>query len=582
MIALRTSQPILLLIASLLLSASGGFTSFPTQKMLSTMRLRQGMRLDYGSTEGGPAKNANSIDVESMQSNMMEIHDSGVNLTYEWRLKQLKLLHRLVKENTEDFRRALAMDLGREGTEAVCIETKPLAKDIEYTIYNLRSWMKPQPVPSPMVMIPALSYLERKPLCSPGVLIIGPFNYPVRLILQPLLGALAAGNPAVVKPSEHSPNVANLLKKLLEQYYTESGVVQVVLGGPSETTALLEKRWGKVFFTGSMRVGKIVQRACAETMTPTIMELGGKCPAVIDETVAKSAIETAATRIVFAKCLNSGQTCIAPDTLFVHENHVPAMCSALQRAIEMQFGKNPKTGELSRIINTSNTKRIIGLLEDAEKLGTKVICGGSKLCDTDTKYVAPTFLLDPPKEAKILEEEVFGPAMAIIPFSSREEGIRRIRDLPGEPLQLYVFTPNSTVFKEYTDKCKASGAFRNDVIMQGSSHHLPLGGIGTSGHGNYVGKYSFDAFTHIYAVAHRPLMNLYFLDTIRCHPFRGIKGRLLETLGFLPPDVPVLHSHKLLFCIGAATFLYASPNVTNYVKEGVVFLLEKALSALKT
>jgi len=538
-------------------------------------------RVNSGSPKQSAAAKAQQLNAENLQSPMRSIHDSGVNLTYDWRLKQLKLLDRLVKENTEEIRSVLAKDLGREGCEAICIETKPLEKDIEYTIRNLKSWMKPQAVPSPMVMLPAQSYLERKPLNSPGVLIIGPFNYPVRLVLQPLLGALAGGNPAVVKPSECTPNVAALLKKLLEKYFTEPGVVQVVLGGVQETITLLEMKWGKVMFTGSMRVGKIVQKACAETLTPSILELGGKCPLVIDESVSSSALETAANRIIFAKCLNAGQTCVAPDTLFVHRSHVSALCDALQRSLQVQFGKDPKTGELARIVNTANARRIVDLIQDAEKLGAKVVCGGSKMCDVDTKYIAPTLILDPPRESKILEEEVFGPVMAIVSFSSREEAIKRIRALPGEPLHLYVFTPNFSVFREYTDRCTASGAFMNDVIMQGCSHHLPLGGIGTSGHGNYFGKHSFDTFTHTFSLACRPLQNFYLLESLRCHPFVGIKGWLLEKIIFPLPDIPVLHTRKLMLGLGVAACLWASPVGADFIKNRLILLLQNAIVALE-
>lgn len=521
------------------------------------------------------------MDVESLQAKMRLIHESRVNLSYDWRMKQLKLLLRLVQENSEEIRTALAKDLGREGTEALCIETKPLENDIHYTMKNLKKWMESQAVPSPAVMIPALSHLERRPLNSPGVLIIGPFNYPVRLVLQPLLGSLAGGNPAVVKPSECVPTVALLLKKLLEQYYTEPGVVQVVLGGVPETKALLEKRWGKVFFTGSERVGRIVQRAAAETMSPTIMELGGKCPVVVDETVPASTIENVARRIVFGKCINAGQTCVAPDITFVHKSHVTTLCDALARQVEEQFGKNPQTGELARMVNVASAKRVVGLIEDAEKTGGKVICGGSKICNADKKYVGPTFILDPPKEAKILQEEVFGPVMAIVPFSTREEAIQLVQNLAGEPLQLYIFTAKNSVFQEYVERCTASGAFRNDLMLQGASQHLPFGGIGTSGHGNYYGKFSFDTFTHTYSVAHRPLRSLTLLETIRCHPFGGIKGYVLENVIFSLPDIPVFHTRKLLLSLGGIFLLVASPGATAYVKERLILLLEIALAALK-
>jgi acyl-CoA reductase-like NAD-dependent aldehyde dehydrogenase len=577
-----------LFLSSLLLLLSLGdclmFRVFSGQKPFSRIIMGNSRQQppNYSSVNNGNSHvPGGALDVESLQAKMRSIHESRVNLSYEWRMKQLKLLLRLVQENTEELRCALAKDLGREGTEAICIETKPLENDIKYTMKNLKKWMKPQAVPSPAVMIPAFSYLESKPLNSPGVLIIGPFNYPVRLVLQPLLGALAGGNPAVVKPSENVPNVAVLLKNLLEQYYTEPGVVQVVMGGAPETTALLEKRWGKVFFTGSERVGRIVQKACAETMSPTILELGGKCPVVVDENVPSSTIDNVARRIVFGKCINAGQTCVAPDIVYVHKSHATALCEAMVRSIEEQFGTNPETGELARIVNTEGAQRVVNLIEDAEKLGGKVICGGSKVCNAKNKYICPTIILDPPKEAKILNQEVFSPIMAIVPFSTREEGIQLVQNLPGEPLHLYIFTSTSSVFQEYTDKCTASGAFRNDIMLQAASHHLPFGGIGTSGNGNYYGKFSFDSFTHTYPVAYRPLRSLNLLETLRCHPFGGLKGKLLEKVIFSIPDIPVLHTRRVLFCVGGILVIMASPGAAASLKTGLIFVLEYVLAALK-
>ncbi len=536
---------------------------------------------DYGSMKNN-SFGAEKLDVESLQAKMRLIHESGVNLSYEWRMKQLKLLLRLVQENTEEIRNALSLDLGRERTEAICIETKPLEADIKYSMRNLQKWMKPEAVPSTIVMIPGTSHVERRPLNAPGILIIAPFNYPVRLALQPLLGALAGGNPAVVKPSECTPTVALLIKTLLEKYFIEPGVVQVVLGGVNETTALLQHRWGKVIFTGSIRVGKIIQKACAETMTPTIMELGGKCPVVVDETVPATTIETVARRIIFAKCLNAGQTCIAPDTLFVHKSHVSSLSKAIVGQVKAQFGENPKVGELARIVNHESSKRVVGLIEDAEKLGATILCGGSKMCDVTTKYVCPTLVLNPPPEAKIMEEEVFGPVLAIVSFSSRQEAIELVQKLPGEPLHLYIFTPNSSVFKEYADKCTASGAFQNDVMIQGASHHLPFGGIGTSGHGNYYGKFSFLTFTHAYSVCYRPLRVPHILEILRCHPFAGLKGSILENFAFAIPDIPVLHSRKLLLALCIGLFFSVSPESRTIATIVLIYMLEKILGLLRS
>jgi acyl-CoA reductase-like NAD-dependent aldehyde dehydrogenase len=540
-------------------------------------------KVSYGTQndEDSPPLKNSPLDVETLQSRMRAVHESGVNLTYEWRMTQLRKLLLLLEEHTHEIRDAISKDLGREGIEAIVVETKPVEAEIRYMMSNLKQWMKPEAVPSPVVVIPAFSYVERRPLNSPGVLIIAPFNYPVRLMLQPLAGALAGGNPAVIKPSEETPTVAVLMKKLLEKYYTDPGVVQVVLGGPSETTALLEKKWGKVFFTGSERVGKIVARACADTLTPTVLELGGKCPVVVDETVPASSIPVVAKRLVFAKCVNAGQTCVAPDILFVHEKHISSLCTALSHELQAQFGTDPKTGELPRIVNTSHTKRLVDIIQDAEKLGSTIVNGGSQFCDVDQKYICPTFVMDPPKSARILREEVFGPVMAIVPFLNREQGIDLVKQLPGEPLQLYIFTPERAVFRKYSERCIAAGALQNDVIVQGASHTLPFGGIGTSGYGNYYGRYSFDSFTHAYPVMHRPLRGVpKILETLRTHPYAGRKGFLLEKIAFSLPDIPVLHTRWVLFALGAGTIVWASPGLQSLAKAGLIRLLECALEML--
>lgn len=403
------------------------------------------------------------LDVDALQARMESLHKSGKNMSIEWRLTQIKKFHHMLRDNKEEIREALMKDLGRQANEAIACDIPILEDEAKYFMRNLKAAMKPKAVSTPLLLIPGWCYVEKRPLNSPGVLIIGPYNYPFRLSLQPFLGALAGGNPAVIKPSDFTPHSGALIKKLVETYF-EPEVAQVVLGGVPETTALLAKKWGLVFFTGSERVGRIVQKACADTLTPTVLELGGKCPTIVDETVKSSHIQNVADRIAFAKLLNAGQTCIAPDTVFVHESHARAFGQAMVRAIHQQYGEDLKNGELARIVNKSNTKRIIDMIGDAEKSGAKVLIGGSKLCDPEEKYICPTLIVDPPKDSKIMQEEIFGPIAPIVTFQTRAEAIQRIQELPGEPLQLYVFTPSTSVFEEYTANCRSAAAFRNDAL----------------------------------------------------------------------------------------------------------------------
>jgi len=231
------------------------------------------------------------LNVDKLQETMRATHASRINHSYEWRIQNLQSLLNMIEENADVFREALCLDLGRDPTEALTVETKPLVPEIQYAIRNLKSWMKSKAVPSPIVMFPGFSYIDQKPLASPGVLVIGPYNYPLNLLVRPLIGILAGGNPAVLKPSELCPKTAKALKELVPNYF-HPGAVQVVLGGIPETTALLEKRWAKVVFTGSERVGSIVAQACAKTCTPVLLELGGKCPMVVDESVRSSSLGT--------------------------------------------------------------------------------------------------------------------------------------------------------------------------------------------------------------------------------------------------------------------------------------------------
>lgn len=522
------------------------------------------------------------LDVDKIQAPMKATHESRDNLSYEWRIKQLQILERMLVEKSSAMREAMSLDLGRDPIESIAGETKTVEAEVSYALKNLKKWMSTKQVPSTAVMIPGFSAVEPKPLVSPGVLIIGPFNYPLHLVFRPLVGVLAGGNPAVIKPSELCPRVGKLIKDMVENYF-EPGVVQVILGGVEETTALLEKPWGKVVFTGSGRVGSIVAQACAKTLTPAVLELGGKSPVIVDEDIPSSVIQNVADRIIFAKCMNTGQTCLAPDTLFVHKKHTTALCSALVQSIENQFGKDQKRGELGRIVNAAQTTRILELIKDVEgSPGSKLIHGGSKLCDVDTRYICPTLILNPPHSSRVLQEEIFGPVLPIVPFESRDEAIDKIRNLDGSgtPLQIYVFTTKNAIFKKYTDKCRSSASVRNDCLVQASSYFLPFGGLGTSGYGSYSGKFGFDEFTHLFPKVYRPVGSVWDLNNLRCHPYAGTKGKLLEKI-LLLPDIGVLHTRKLLFGIGLLALLLGSPSGLQYLKLSLADILEMLVEALR-
>ena len=521
------------------------------------------------------------LDVDKLQAPMKATHASGVNLTYEWRVEQLQKLYQMLISEREVMREAMFLDLGRDPMEAICCETKQVEREVLYALKSLKGWMKPQLVGSPAVMIPAISKVERKPLNSPGVLIISPYNYPLQLCLRPLVGVLAGGNPSVIKPSEIATNCSRVMKQMIEKYF-DPGVVQVVLGDVPVTTALLEKPWAKVLFTGSCRVGSIVAQACGKTLTPTILELGGKTPVVVDESVSPSGLQSISNRIIFGKLINAGQTCISPDTLFVHESHCKALTKALVASIETQFGKDQKKGELGRIVNRQQTKRLIDLIRDAEEApGSTIIHGGSKSCDVDTRYICPSLILNPPSGCRIMREEIFGPILPIITFTSRDEAIQRIQDMDGEPLQLYVFTESESIYTEYTNRCRSAASVRNDCMIQANSVHLPFGGLGSSGYGCYYGKYSFDAFTHCFPTVSRPIGSIWDLNGLRYHPYAGFKGKLIEEYAMDLPDIAVLHTRKLLMgmlLIGLAAIF---PSISLCLKTSMADFLEVLAKILR-
>jgi acyl-CoA reductase-like NAD-dependent aldehyde dehydrogenase len=344
---------------------------------------------------------------------------------------------------------------------------------------------------------------------------------------------------------------------------------------------LLQKPWAKVLFTGSERVGKLVAQACATTLTPCILELGGKSATVVDESVPASQLQNVADRIVFAKLFNCGQVCVAPDTLFVHESHSEALQTALVRAVKSQFGADPRTGELARIVNTQNAQRLVDMIQEVEQLissfssnndednnnknnnnrdarkmtssQTKIILGSSKQCDVNDRYVSPTIVVNPPDTSRLLREEVFGPILPVVTFSERQEAIERIQQLTktaGIPLFLYVFTTREDVFRAFTDKCRSGGAVRSDVLIQLANTEQPLGGLGSSGYGRYFGKYSFDAFTHKYPVTYRPLGSIWDFGNLRCHPYEGWKAKVLEEYLLYLPKIPAFFSPRRLIVFG--------------------------------
>nr|WP_136252717.1 aldehyde dehydrogenase family protein [Ningiella ruwaisensis] len=415
---------------------------------------------------------------------------SGSTRSYEWRKTQLKALSDMLSKHEKAFNEALYKDLNKCKHEAYVTEIAFLQSDIKHTLKHLKKWMRPQKKSTPLVAQPAKSYVKSEAL---GVaLIIGAWNYPIQLTLSPLIAAIAAGNCAIIKPSELAENSSAILAKLLPDYLDKKAFA-VIEGGKDETSALLSLPFDKFFYTGGEQVGKIVMRAASENLTPVTLELGGKSPCVIDKSTDLS---ITADRIVWGKWMNAGQTCIAPDYVLVLSEIRDEFIEALKSAIEKQYSADPKTSEeYGRIISQRHCQRLASYLD-----GQKVIYGGQ--IDMQTRYISPTLVLEPDSDSELMQEEIFGPILPILSMPSKQAMIEFINKRP-HPLAAYLFTKDKDFEEEFVERVSAGSMCINDCSMFMLNHKLPFGGVGTSGMGRYHGKYGFDTFSHEKSVMSR-------------------------------------------------------------------------------
>lgn len=394
----------------------------------------------------------------------------------------VKLLLTIQKKEAEIIQ-ALYDDFKKPAFEAVATETSYIVSELEYTIKNLKKWAKPQRVLPSFLNFPSTDYIYKEPYGK--VLLIAPWNYPYQLALAPLIAAVAAGNQVVVKPSELAENTSRVIAEIIKESFEEQHV-HCVLGGIEVSQNLLSQRWDYIFFTGSVAVGKIVAKAAAVHLTPVTLELGGKNPCIIEETAD---LKLAAKRIVWGKFLNAGQTCIAPDYLLVHQNIKPTFIGYLKKEITLAYGENPQESpDFPRIINEKNWKRQLQLLENQS-----VIFGGqSAISDF---YLAPTLIDEPSLDSLIMQEEIFGPILPILGYTS-EADLETIISSYEKPLSLYVFTQKKSFTKKIITRFSFGGGCVNDTVIHFTNKRLPFGGVGYSGIGAYHGKLSFELFSH--------------------------------------------------------------------------------------
>ncbi len=410
-----------------------------------------------------------------------------------WRLEQLEALKRMLIDCQEDIIDAIVADLGKPRFEAFTTEISFMLSEIDFTCKHLAKWMKPSRVRSSAVVQPASSKIYPEPLGV--VLVIGAWNYPLALSIGPAIGAIAAGNCVVIKPSEVSANTSSILANLIPQYLDED-CIRVVEGGIPETTDLLEQKWNKIFYTGNGMVGRIIMTAAAKHLTPVTLELGGKSPVIIDSEVD---IAVAARRIVWGKYSNAGQTCVAPDYLLVHERVHDELLAALKSTITEFFGSDAKTSDdYGRIINERHHKRLVGLLES----GT-IAHGGEH--DESQKYIEPTLLTDVSPDSKAMADEIFGPILPLLKVASVDEAIDFVNER-DKPLALYVYTKNKQVAQKVIAHVSYGGGAINHSWLHLGVPGLPFGGVGESGMGAYHGQHSFDVFSHKKSILDKPTM----------------------------------------------------------------------------
>ncbi|KAM6049201.1 aldehyde dehydrogenase family 3 member A2 isoform 1-T4 [Chlamydotis macqueenii] len=409
--------------------------------------------------------------------------NSGRCRSLEFRMQQLKALERMVQEKEKDILAAIKADLHKCGHNAYSHEILGVLGELALAMDKLPSWAAPQPVKKNLLTMRDEAYICLEPLGV--VLIIGAWNYPFVLVMQPLIGAIAAGNAVVVKPSEISENTARLVADLLPQYLDRE-LYPVVTGGVPETTELLKQRFDHILYTGSSTVGKIVMAAAAKHLTPVTLELGGKSPCYIDKDCD---LAVACRRITWGKYMNCGQTCIAPDYILCDASIQSKVVENIKATLQEFYGEDVKSSpDYERIVNKHHFKRILGLLE-----GQKIAHGGET--DEASCFIAPTILTDVSPDSKVMEEEIFGPVLPILTVKSVDEAIEFI-NRREKPLALYVFSNDKKLIKRVISETSSGGVTGNDVIMHFFLSTLPFGGVGNSGMGAYHGKHSFETFSH--------------------------------------------------------------------------------------
>jgi aldehyde dehydrogenase (NAD+) len=445
------------------------------------------------------------MKISSLAADMRkDIYDRGYP-DFKIRKERLLALRDCIKKNESAIISALVSDLGKSDFEAYATEVGFILDELRFVLKHFESWLHPRKVRTPLTLFPGKSYIFHEPFGA--VLIISPWNYPFQLCLSPLIGAFAAGNKIVLKPSEMAGETARMIELIISEVFEEREVC-VVQGGIEETQLLLQQKWDHIFFTGSTMVGKIVMKAAAEHLTPVTLELGGKTPLLIDESAD---LDLAAKRCAWGKFMNAGQTCVAPDYVLVPKKLEMSFLGKMKKHLELFYGVSIKEShDYSRIINKRHLERLRSLIEPGQ-----VHFGGE--IDEEKKYLAPTILRHVSWSDKIMEEEIFGPILPILTYENLEEVLHKILELP-KPLAFYFFSQNIKTQKKVLDLIPFGGGCVNDTVVHLANPNLPFGGVGPSGMGSYHGKKTFETFSHQKSV----FIQKNWIDLpIRYPPYKG-------------------------------------------------------------
>lgn len=452
------------------------------------------------------------MDIHEIVESEKHFFRTGVTRGVDFRIDMLKKFRKAIIENDELISAALKADLNKQPFESYMCETGLLLEEINFHIKRLKKWSKTRRVKSGIGQLPGKSYVCPEPYGV--VLIMAPWNYPVQLCLMPLVGAISAGNCAVVKPSAYAPESSRVISKLIESAFP-TGFVTAVEGGRDANKALLDEPFDYIFFTGSVAVGKTVMEAAAKRLTPVTLELGGKSPIIVDETAN---LPLAARRIAFGKVLNAGQTCVAPDYLMIEKSVEAPFIEEYKKALADFFPDGDMSG-MVRIINDKHFDRVCNILDNSGN----VAIGGAR--DAETRFIEPAVLTGVPVDSPAMQQEIFGPVLPVLPYEKLDDCIDFIRSRP-KPLALYIFSENKMNQEKVLNSCSFGGGCINDTVIHLASSHMSFGGVGESGMGSYHGKKSFDTFTHYRSVLKQGKLDV----KLRYFPYKSGKEKIIRMI----------------------------------------------------